>query len=119
MKGECRSAEAKGRRLEARYRRLVTREREVALAEQRVIHAEKYAPEFNERALTIAQAAAKQCKMATQLAAHHLVEDVQEHSSEILASAKYGAPLRPRPGPATSGSVCLTVRAPAPARATQ
>ena len=108
MKGECRSAEAKGRRLEARYRRLVMREREVALAEQRVIHAEKYAPELNERAIAISQAAVKQCKNATKLAAHHLEEDVEEHSSEILASAKYGAPLRPRPAPATSGSVCLT-----------
>ena len=98
---------------------VVVREREVAIAEQRIIYAKKYATEQNVRALAIAQAAAKQCKMATQLAAHHLVEDVQEHSSEILASAKYGAPLRPRPGPATSGSVCLTVRAPAPARATQ
>ena len=115
--GERRSVEA----MKARAEKLdvVVREREVAAAEQRLIYAKKYACEQNERALAIAQEAAKQCKIATKLAAHHLYEDIDEHAAELLASAKYRAPLPARTRPDHLGAVCLTVRAPTPARATQ
>ena len=71
---------------------LSKREALVARREVWTDRREQLAPQFNERALLVANEAARTMKMAVQLAALHLVENVAEQSAELVASAKYGAP---------------------------
>ena len=71
------------------------RERSVAAArEARVGRRETTAPKVNEFEVRLAKEAATTATMATNLAAHHLVEDVGAHSDELLAAPKSCAPAR-------------------------
>ena len=90
-----RSAEAQLARAE---KRSVARERyQVAYEKQRLERLAKEAPEINETLRAVAVEAARSIHMAKRLMAHHLAEDVNTDAAELLASAKYGAPLRPAP----------------------
>ena len=55
----------------------------------------------------LAKEAATTATMATNLAAHHLVEDVGAHSDELLAAPKNGAPARA--GARRATALCLPV----------
>ena len=72
------------------------REASVARREVRVGRREHDASDINEHALLLAEEAAKTCTTATELAAHHLVEDVGVHADELMTSAKMSA-LAQRP----------------------
>ena len=95
------------------------RERSVAAREVRVGRRETTAPKVNEFEVRLAKEAATTATMATNLAAHHLVEDVGAHSDELLAAPKMVR--RPVPVPAAPlpfaylWSVCDSARrGPAP-----
>ena len=70
---------------------------QVACEKQRLERLAKEAPEINETLRAVAVEAARSIHMSKRLMAHHLAEDVNTDAAELLASAKYGAPLRPAP----------------------
>ena len=66
------------------------RELMVELREVNVKKREAEAPELNAQAMRLAMEAATTAKQATQLAAAHLVNDVDEHVRELVHAASIG-----------------------------
>ena len=62
----------------------------VELREENVKNREAFAPELNEQAVRLALEASKTAKMATQLAAAHVVNIVDEHVRDLVSSADIG-----------------------------
>ena len=66
------------------------RELMVEMREENVKKREAEAPELNAQAMRLAMEAATTAKQATQLAAAHLVNDVDEHVRELVHAASIG-----------------------------